>query len=49
MFCSFCGIGDAQESICDNCVAEKDVNESSANQQIEGWWSFSGKINQTGR
>ena len=27
MFCSHCGIGDAQESICDNCVAEKDVNE----------------------
>ena len=27
MFCSHCGIGDAQESICDNCVAEKVVNE----------------------
>ena len=27
MFCRLCGIGDAQESICDNCVAEKDVNE----------------------
>ena len=27
MFCSHCGIGDAQESTCDNCVAEKDVNE----------------------
>ena len=23
MFCSFCGIGDAQDSICDNCVVEK--------------------------
>ena len=27
MFCSFCGIGEAQESICDKCVAENDVNE----------------------
>lgn len=27
MFCSFCGIGEVQESICDKCVAEKDIDE----------------------
>ena len=27
MFCSFCGIGDVQESICDKCVVEKDIDE----------------------
>ena len=27
MFCSFCGIGEVQESICYKCVAEKDLDE----------------------
>ena len=27
MLCSFCGIGEVQESICDKCVAEKDLDE----------------------
>ena len=27
MFCSFCDIGEVEESICDKCVAEKDPDE----------------------
>ena len=27
MFCSFCGIGGVQESICDKCVTEKEIDE----------------------
>ena len=27
MFCSFYGIEEVQESICDKCVAEKDIDE----------------------
>ena len=27
MFCSFCGIAEVQESICNKCVAEKDLDE----------------------
>ena len=27
MFCSFCGIGEVQGSICDKCGAEKDLDE----------------------
>ena len=27
MFCSFCGIGEVQDSICYKCVAEKDLDE----------------------
>ena len=27
MFCSFCGTGDVHKSVCDKCVAEKDIDE----------------------
>ena len=39
MFCSFFGIGDAQESICDNCVAEKDVGNTLHMEYL--WFCFS--------